>query len=152
MVVSNFLRHNKQQVSHFDNLINKSCLLENLEFAVIIRYLFLESFIEILQVARKIWRFSLTILTIFISFLDFLPFSCCKWTNKPAGKFWSPGRTLKIPFHNLGDVLIWRPGNVPSRSIREVPRTFSGRPLHFSFGIYLISQIYLKAVQYSRWI
>ena len=65
----------------------------------------------------------------------------------------SPGRPLKILFDHPGDVLIWRPGDVPTRRsgdvlkwrpgvvlirrsrdvpgrmIRDVPTTFSGRPL-----------------------
>ena len=65
----------------------------------------------------------------------------------------SPGRPLKILFDRPGDVLIWRPGEVPigragdvlkwrpgdvltwctrddpGRLIRDVPRTFSARPL-----------------------
>ena len=65
----------------------------------------------------------------------------------------SPGRPIKILFDRPGDVSIWRPGNVsiwrpgdvlkwrpgdvliwpsrdiPGRLIRDVPRTFSGRPL-----------------------
>ena len=73
--------------------------------------------------------------------------------NFPAGKYWSPGRPLKILFERPGDIPIWRPGDVPiwrpedvlkwrpddvliwrskdvpGRLIRDVPRTFSGRPL-----------------------
>ena len=41
----------------------------------------------------------------------------------------SPGRPLKILFDRPGDVLIWRSRDVPGRLIRDVPRTFSGRPL-----------------------
>ena len=49
----------------------------------------------------------------------------------------SPGRPLKILFDRPGDVPIWRPRDVliwpsrdvPGRLIRDVPRTFSGRPL-----------------------
>ena len=68
-----------------------------------------------------------------------------KITLNPAGKYWSqgrppptsPGRRLKILFDRPGDVPIWRPGDVLKwcpwdvliwRS-RDVPRTFSGRPL-----------------------
>ena len=56
-----------------------------------------------------------------------------------------PGRPLKILFDRPGDVAIWRPGdvlkwrpvdvliwcsrNVPGRLVRDVSRTFSGRPL-----------------------
>ena len=82
----------------------------------------------------------------------------------PAGKYWSPGRPpptspgrpLKILFDRPGDVLIWRSRDVPGRLIRDVPRTFSGRPLvdlestqtwiskiffNFSFRTYSIDQI-----------
>ena len=57
----------------------------------------------------------------------------------------APGRLLKILFDHPGDVLIWRPGDVlkwhpgdiliwrsrdvPGRLIRDVTRTFLGRPL-----------------------
>ena len=65
----------------------------------------------------------------------------------------SPGRLLKILFYDPGDVSIWRPRyvsiwrsgdvlkwrqvdvliwrsrDIPGRLIRDVPRTFSGRPL-----------------------
>ena len=75
----------------------------------------------------------------------------------PAGKHWSPGhpknvpsqtfpgRPLKILFVHPGDAPIWRRGvvwkwrpgddliwrsrDVPGRLIRDVPRTFSGRPV-----------------------
>ena len=102
-------------------------------------------------------------------------------------------RSLKILFDRLGDVLIWssgdvliwrpwdvlkwRPGdvliwcsrNVPGRSIRDVPWTFSGRSIedsnleysnfdvpafffffNFSSRTFSINQIYLKSFQHSR--
>ena len=40
-------------------------------FNIILSHIFLENFIEILEVVQKIWRISLSILTIFINFLDF---------------------------------------------------------------------------------
>ena len=43
----------------------------------------------------------------------------------PAGKYWSPGRPLKILMDRPGDVPIWRPGDVP---IWRPEMTFSGRP------------------------
>ena len=93
----------------------------------------------------------------------------------------SPGRSLKILFGcprdvlswrlrnivnwRLGDFLIWRSSDVTGRLIRDIPRTFSGRPLedlqstqiwmsqnffNFSFRTYSIGQIYIKAFQHSR--
>ena len=90
----------------------------------------------------------------------------------------SLGRLLKILFHrprdvpiwSCGHVPIWRPRDVliwcsrdtPGRLIRDVPRTFTGRPLEdlqstqtwmsqkFSFRTNSIDQIYLKAFQHSR--
>ena len=89
---------------------------------------------------------------------------------------------LKIQFDHPGhilkwrprDILIWRSRDVPGRLIWDVPRTFSGRTLEdlqprlwddvrWSFGClkisfslffvtYSIDQIYLKAIQYSRYI
>ena len=50
-------------------------------FNIIISQIFPENFIEISKVAKEIWRFSASILTIFINFLDFLTFSCYKETN-----------------------------------------------------------------------
>ena len=75
---------------------------------------------------------------------------------------WRPGDVLKLhPEH----VLIWRSRDVPGRLIVwDICRTFSGRPLedlqsiqtwmsadsfNFSFRIYLIDQIHLKAFQNS---
>ena len=51
-------------------------------FNTIISHNFPENFIEIAQVVQKIWRFSPSILTIFINFLDFSTFPCYKETNK----------------------------------------------------------------------
>ena len=48
---------------------------------VSINHIFPKIFIEIPQVIQKMWRFSPSILTIFIDFLDFLTFLCCKDTN-----------------------------------------------------------------------
>ena len=50
-------------------------------FNIIISHIFPENFIEIPQVIQKILKFSVTILTIFINFLDFLTFPCYKDTN-----------------------------------------------------------------------
>ena len=50
-------------------------------FNVSINHIFLKIFIEIAQVIQKMWRFSPSILNIFIDFLDFLTFLCCKDTN-----------------------------------------------------------------------
>ena len=47
----------------------------------VISHIFPESFIEIFQVVHKIWRFSSSVLAIFINFLDFLTFPCYKETN-----------------------------------------------------------------------
>ena len=49
-----------------------------LDFNIIISHIFPENFIEIPQVFQKIWRLSL--LSIFINFLDFLTFPCYKET------------------------------------------------------------------------
>ena len=46
------------------------------------RYIFPENFVEITYVVMKIWRFSPSILTIFIKCLDFLTFPCFA-TKKP---------------------------------------------------------------------
>ena len=43
-------------------------------FNIIISHIFPESFIEISQVIQKIWRISLSLLTVFIDFLDFFTF------------------------------------------------------------------------------
>ena len=50
-------------------------------FNIIISHILPEHFIEISQVIQKIWRFSSSILTIFINFSDFFIFSCYKETN-----------------------------------------------------------------------
>ena len=50
-------------------------------FIIVISLILPENFIEILQVAQKIWRFSSSILTIFINFSDFLTFPCYKETK-----------------------------------------------------------------------
>ena len=50
-------------------------------FNIVIRHIFLVIFIEISQVAQKIWRFSFSIFTIFINFPDFLTLRCNKETN-----------------------------------------------------------------------
>ena len=104
-------------------------------------------------------------------------------TKFPAGKYWSPGHPEDVPKDPIwpsgdmpiwrpgevliscpgdvlkwrpGDVLIWRSRDVPGRLIRDVTRTFSGRPLeeiqstqtwmpkiflNFSFRTYSIDQI-----------
>ena len=48
----------------------------------IISHIFPENFIEFPQVIQKIWRFSPSILTIFINFEDFLTYPCHKETNE----------------------------------------------------------------------
>ena len=50
-------------------------------FNIIISHIFFKNFNEIPQVVQKIWRFSPSILTIFINFSDFLTFPCYKETN-----------------------------------------------------------------------
>ena len=53
-------------------------------FNIIISHIFPENFIEILkafQKVQKIWRFSPSLLTIFINVLNFLTFPCYKKTN-----------------------------------------------------------------------
>ena len=52
-----------------------------LTFNIIINLIFPENFIELPQVVRKIWRFSPSILTIFINFSEFLTFPFYKETN-----------------------------------------------------------------------
>ena len=49
-------------------------------FKIMISYLFPENLIKIPQVFQKIWRFPLSILTMFIGFLDFLTYPHCKET------------------------------------------------------------------------
>ena len=50
-------------------------------FNIIISHVFPEYSIETLQVVQKLWRISLSILVIFITFTDFLTFPCYKETN-----------------------------------------------------------------------
>ena len=50
-------------------------------FDIIISHVFPENFFVIRQVSQKIWRFSPSIWTIFIGFLDFLTFAYCKETS-----------------------------------------------------------------------
>ena len=50
-------------------------------FNVIKSHIFTENVIEIHQAIQKIWRFSPSILLIFLDILDFLTFPCCKETN-----------------------------------------------------------------------
>ena len=50
-------------------------------FNIIISHIFPENFIEITQVVQNLWRISLSILAIFINFLDFLTFPFYKETN-----------------------------------------------------------------------
>ena len=50
-------------------------------FNIIASHIFPEDFIEIPQVIQKVLRFSSSILTIFIDFLNFLTFPCYKETN-----------------------------------------------------------------------
>ena len=47
-----------------------------------ISHVFPEKFIESLQIVQKIRRLSPSMLTIFISFLGFLTFPCCRETNE----------------------------------------------------------------------
>ena len=48
---------------------------------IIIIHVFPEKFINISQVVQKIRRLSSSILTCFVTFLDFLAFPCCRETN-----------------------------------------------------------------------
>ena len=48
---------------------------------IILKYIFPENFIEFPLVVQKIWRNSLLILAIFLSFLDILTLPCYKETN-----------------------------------------------------------------------
>ena len=57
-------------------------------FNIIISHVCLENVIKIPQVAQKIWRFSPSILTIFINFLDFLKFPYYKETNGVTDNKW----------------------------------------------------------------
>ena len=50
-------------------------------FDIVISHVFPENAIEISRVVQKIWRFSPSILTIFIDFSNFLTFICCKETK-----------------------------------------------------------------------
>ena len=50
-------------------------------FNILITHIFPETFIEIPQLVQKIWRFSSSILTIFINFSNFSTFPCCKETS-----------------------------------------------------------------------
>ena len=50
-------------------------------FNIIISNIYPENFIEITQVVQNLWRISLSILAIFINFLDFLTFPFYKETN-----------------------------------------------------------------------
>ena len=52
----------------------------------VISRIFPEVFIEISQVVHKIWRFSSSVLAIFINFLDFLTFPCYKESNNVSTK------------------------------------------------------------------
>ena len=55
---------------------------------IIIRHIFPENFIKILQVAQKKWRFYLPILTTFIDFLIFWHFLVTKKLMTPAYNRW----------------------------------------------------------------
>ena len=57
-------------------------------FNIIVSYIFPENFIEILQVVQKIWRFSSSLSTIFVNYLDFLTFSRYKNTNDVTFNRW----------------------------------------------------------------
>ena len=50
-------------------------------FNIISKHIFPDNFIGFPQVVQKIWRNSLSILAIFINFLDFLTLPCYKETN-----------------------------------------------------------------------
>ena len=50
-------------------------------FSIIISHIFPEHLIEIHQVIHKIWRYSFSILIIFIGFSDFLAGPCYKEAN-----------------------------------------------------------------------
>ena len=50
-------------------------------FSITISHIFLEHLIEIHQVIHKIWRYSFSILIIFIGFSDFLTGPCYKEAN-----------------------------------------------------------------------
>ena len=56
-------------------LLKRGETLVFVTFNIIISHIFPENFIKILQVAQKIWRFSLPILAIFIAFYQFFGFS-----------------------------------------------------------------------------
>ena len=49
-------------------------------FNNIISQIFPENFIEIPEVVKKIWKFSWSMLTVFIDFADFLTYTCYKKT------------------------------------------------------------------------
>ena len=55
-------------------------------FNIIIGHIFPENFIKIPLIVQKIWRFTLSALTIFIDISDFLTFPCYKETNDPSIK------------------------------------------------------------------
>ena len=55
-------------------------------FKYIISHIFSEIVIETAQVVQNIWRFSPSILTTFIDFLDFLTVPCWKETNDVSKK------------------------------------------------------------------
>ena len=70
------------------NFYKKVLFLLNFVFTLILTILILsllnfpENFNEILQVVQKIWKFSLSILTIFMNFSHFLIFPCYKESNE----------------------------------------------------------------------
>ena len=61
-----------------------------LTFNIIVGHIFPENFIIIPEIVQKIWNFSSSILTFFISFLDFLSFPCCKETNDISIFYFQP--------------------------------------------------------------
>ena len=62
-------------------LLERGWSLVFMSYNIIISHIFPEKFTEITQVVQRIWRFSPSILTISINFLDFLTFPYYKETN-----------------------------------------------------------------------
>ena len=77
-------------------------------------------------------------------------FSVMSKRNYPASKYWSPGHPEDIPLQRPQDVF-------PQKTFKARFRDDVGSSVgclktsfYFSFETYLIDQIYLKAIQYSR--
>ena len=68
-----FLSNNKTGSLYFEiNLTSPYCGFS--KYVIISSYIFPKNLIEVPRVVQKIWRFSSSILTIFINFSDFLTF------------------------------------------------------------------------------